>query len=969
MSSNAGKADEAAESAKSAKSAESAESAESDGKARLRATTLLGQSIWYDNMRRGLLVSGELAALVDAGVRGLTSNPTIFEKAIVSSTDYEEALRKYAAAGLTPTQIYEALAVEDIRGACDLLLPVYEGSGGVDGRVSLEVLPELAANTEQTVSEGLRLAHLVGRPNVMIKVPATPEGIPAIRALTSQGVSVNVTLIFSLLQYEEVMEAYLAGLEDRVAAGGKLHGLASVASFFVSRVDSVCDKLLAEKAKEREAAGAPAEARRAEALMGKIAIANAKMAYEIYLDIVGGARWKALVAKGASPQRLLWASTGTKDPRYADTMYLDALIGADTVDTVPPATLKAFMDHGTPAATLATDFPGARWALAEFADLGLELSRVCHGLLADGVKSFTTSMTTLIAAVTARRAALLEQASGRQRAVLPAPLAAAIEAEVLRLSQGEAPRRLWEGDATLFSADPTHEKSIKSRLGWLRAPALMQTKLADLAVFVAEVRAAGFTDAVLLGMGGSSLAPEMLSLVFAGQPSTAGALHLHVLDNTDPAAVLRVDKAIEGRKTLYIVSSKSGGTIEIQAFEHHFWQKVLAQNEGDVARAGAHFIAITDPVTRLAQFAEEKKYRRVFVNPADIGGRYSALSYFGLVPGALLGADVNGLVATAVDMASACAGVVPAPEIAALRLGVTMAVAAQAGRDKLTLVMSPAIASLGSWIEQLVAESTGKEGKGVIPIDLEPLGAPAAYGDDRLFVYVRLGEGDAAQSRAVGELEKAGHPVVYLALEDRAALGRELFRWEIATAIACACLAVNPFDEPNVTEAKLSTSALLALLGQQETGKLPQVEDVCGPSDAERIRAHLATAPAADYVALCAYFARTDERDALLTRLRVACRARARNATTLGYGPRFLHSTGQLHKGGPNTGVFLQLTAYAPADLPIPGEAYSFATLRDAQALGDFQVLRRRGRRALRVDLGADIEAGLEALLATVEKP
>ncbi|HEX4405790.1 MAG TPA: bifunctional transaldolase/phosoglucose isomerase [Polyangia bacterium] len=932
---------------------------------RLTATLGLGQSIWYDNMRRGLLASGELAGLVMAGVRGLTSNPTIFEKAIVSSTDYEEALRKLAAAGLPPTKIYEDLAVEDIRGACDLLLPVYDRSNGVDGRVSLEVLPALAANTEQTVSEGLRLAHLVGRPNVMIKVPATPEGIPAIRALTAQGVSVNVTLIFSLLQYEEVIEAYLSGLEERVSAGGKLEGQTSVASFFVSRVDAVCDKQLADKAK----AGPADVTKRAEALMGKIAIANAKMAYEIYEGIVAGARWKALVAKGASPQRLLWASTGTKDPKYADTMYLDALIGADTVNTVPPATLTAFMNHGNVSPTLSTGYEEAHAAVAELAALGIDLSRVCHGLLDDGVKSFTASMATLIGAVTARRAALLEKTAGRQRAVLPAPLAEAVEAEVLRLSQAGAPQRLWDGDPTLFTADAGHETSIKTRLGWLRSPALMKTKLAELSAFAAEVRGAGFTDAVLLGMGGSSLAPEVLGAVFAGNANAMksnGGLRLHVLDNTDPAAVLAVDKLVEGKKTLFIVASKSGGTIEIQSFERHFWQKTLAQCEGDVARAGGHFVAITDPATRLGQLAEEKKYRRVFVNPADIGGRYSALSYFGLVPGALLGADVPGLVATSGEMAAASSPVVPAPDAAALRLGVIMGVAAKNRRDKLTIVASPELASLGSWIEQLVAESTGKEGKGVVPVDLEPLGAPADYGDDRLFVYIRLGEGDAAQSRAVGALEQAGHPVVYLTLESRAALGRELFRWEVATAIAGVVLGVNPFDEPNVTEAKLATSALLAAYAKD--AKLPQAEDVCGPGDVERLRALLSTAPPQDYVALCAYFTRTDARDALLTKVRVAIRARAKNATTVGYGPRFLHSTGQLHKGGANTGVFLQLTADAPKDLPIPGEPYTFATLRNAQALGDLQVLRRRSRRALRVNLGADIDAGLAALLSTIEK-
>ncbi|HEY5089744.1 MAG TPA: transaldolase, partial [Polyangia bacterium] len=385
----------------------------SSPRTRLHQAHDVGQSIWYDDLRRGLLRSGALGALVEKGVRGLTSNPTIFERAIVSSGDYQEALAALVAAGHSTIAVYEALVLEDIRGACDLLLPVYEGSGGVDGRVSLEVLPELATATARTVSEGLRLKDLVGRANVMIKVPATPEGIPAIRALTAQGVSVNVTLIFSLLQYEEVLEAYLAGLEDRRAAGGSFEGLASVASFFVSRVDAVCDRLLNEKA----AAGA--DAARCQALLGKIAIANAKMAYEIYERTIASPRWRVLAEAGARPQRLLWASTGTKDPRYPDTYYVDALIGRDTVDTLPPATLDAFLDHGDATARLDADLEGAKRAVAELTALGLDLSRICHGLLDDGVASFSASMAALMDAIGARRALLLEVKSGRQQMAVP----------------------------------------------------------------------------------------------------------------------------------------------------------------------------------------------------------------------------------------------------------------------------------------------------------------------------------------------------------------------------------------------------------------------------------------------------------------------------------------------------------------------------------------------------------------------
>jgi glucose-6-phosphate isomerase len=493
----------------------------------------------------------------------------------------------------------------------------------------------------------------------------------------------------------------------------------------------------------------------------------------------------------------------------------------------------------------------------------------------------------------------------------------------------------------------------------------MRGKLAELEAFAAEVKAAGYTDVVLLGMGGSSLWPEVLSLVWRNQGEKAGAA-LHVLDNTDPAAVAAVDEKIGGRKTLFVVASKSGGTIEIQAFERFFWQRTLGKSGGDVAAAGASFAAITDPATRLGQLAEEKHYRRVFINPADIGGRYSALSFFGLVPAALAGADVGALLGSAAELAAASGAGVPAAESPGLVLGAAIGAAAAAGRDKLTLVISPDIASFGSWIEQLIAESSGKEGKGIVPIDLEPVGAPASYGADRLFVYIRSSAADAKQDAAVAALEKAGQPVVTIAVDRREALGREIFRWEMATAVACALLGVNPFDEPNVTEAKVATSALLAQ--HAADGKLPvpqqsqQLEDVCEVGDVDRIRAHLASAAPTDYLAFCAYFVRTPARDAALTRMRVACRDRSRNATTLGYGPRFLHSTGQLHKGGPNTGVFLQLTADAAADLPVPGESYTFATLRDAQALGDLQVLKRRGRRVLRVQLGADIDTGLNAL-------
>ncbi|MEO8213129.1 MAG: hypothetical protein ABI560_08050 [Myxococcales bacterium] len=560
-----------------------------------------------------------------------------------------------------------------------------------------------------------------------------------------------------------------------------------------------------------------------------------------------------------------------------------------------------------------------------------------------------------------RAAAAAEQTAGRQTITLPQPGDRdAVAVTVRDLTEKNASERLWNADPTLFTPDPSHEKSIRSRLGWLRSPALMNEKVAELRAFTAEVSAAGFHRAVLLGMGGSSLCPEVFAHTFGGQ--THG-LTLDVLDNTDPAAVRAVEAAGDLRTTLFVVASKSGGTIEIQSFERYFWDKVLALHGGDIARAGAQFVAITDPATRLGQLAADKQYRRVFINPADIGGRYSALSYFGLVPAALLGVDVAAVIEGGATMAVASTAQLPAGDIAGMTLGAALGTLYARGRDKLTVITAPEIATLGSWIEQLVAESTGKEGKGIVPVDLEPLGAVDVYGNDRVFVHVTLGENSAPVENNLAALEQAGHPVIRLKMGRREDLGREFFRWELATAIAGSVMGVNPFDEPNVTEAKVATGALLTVYQQQ--GKLPAAEGVVALDDAQAIRGHVLGAAAGDYVAFCAYFLRGPGRDQLFQELRVATRRKTRAATTLGYGPRFLHSTGQLHKGGANNGVFLQLTAdVAPgADLPIPGEPYSFAVLRDAQALGDLQVLRRRGRRAIRVHLGSDVDAGLRRLL------
>ena len=551
---------------------------------------------------------------------------------------------------------------------------------------------------------------------------------------------------------------------------------------------------------------------------------------------------------------------------------------------------------------------------------------------------------------------------------MPEALRAAVERRLRAYEADDLAARLWEADATLWkSDDDVHQEIIENALGWVSVFADVREEIADLVAFVDDVRAEGFRSAVLLGMGGSSLAPEMFRDVFG---VAEGFLDLHVLDSTDPAAVLALEAALDLDRTLFLVASKSGGTTETASFEAHFFERLQA---GCGEHAGSHFVAITDEGTSLESQALERGYRAVFVNPSDIGGRYSALSFFGLVPAALLGVDLERLLDGAGAMAAACGPDVPVAENPALRLGAAMGELALHGRDKLTLVCEPLLAPLGAWVEQLVAESTGKEGVGVLPVDLESLGTPEVYGDDRVFCVVRLTGGGALAADRLGALAAAGHPVLEHELSDTLALGGELLRWELATAAAGVVLGIDPFDQPNVQESKDYTKQLLA--AYVATGELPAVQEEGGVRLAypvgdeglpDALRAFLAQAAPGDYAALQAYVPPEAAVWDQLQALRLQLRDGLRLATTLGLGPRYLHSTGQFHKGGPNRGLFLQLLGHDLRDVQIPGQPYGFSVLKRAQARGDLAALRAHDCRALRVCLGDDVPAGLARLAGLV---
>ena len=531
-----------------------------------------------------------------------------------------------------------------------------------------------------------------------------------------------------------------------------------------------------------------------------------------------------------------------------------------------------------------------------------------------------------------------------------------LESAHLRLAAKGIPASLWAKDSAALAGRASESISH----GWLHAPNQMEGELASITAFADEVRKAGFRRAVLLGMGGSALPAEVLARAFG---PAAGWLNVFVLDCTDPAAVAAVETSIDLERTLFVVASKSGSTFEVCALERYFWAKALHRWGNDPSRAGQHFAAITDPGTELDQRASANHYRRVFHNPLDISSRFSALGSFGLVPAALMGMDIGRLLARGKAMAAACRETAPTqnPGVA---LGTLMGALAAVGRDKLTLFLSPELAPLGVWIEQLVAGATGKLGRGIVPVEGEPPCAPSGYRPDRLFVVVRLRGGlPAVQTEQLEAIITAGHPVYEIEMGDKYDLGAEFFRWEFATAVAASLLEVNPFDEPEVVEARQATARLLD--GYRQTGKLPSVLGEMGPADPAIVR-HLAAAKPCDYLAISAFFQPTPERDRLLGAIRTLCRDRLRLATTVGYGPRCLHVAGQLHKGGAGTGLFLQIHASVTADLPIPDEPFTFGVLRDAQGLGELEVLQAHGRRVLPIDCGPDADAGLAKLLQTL---
>ena len=934
----------------------------------LKALQEYRQSVWLDYIRRNLMTSGELKRLIEEdGLRGLTSNPAIFEKAIAGSTDYEATLKELISQGSNSKSIYEEIAIQDIKDAADAMNPVYSQTKKRDGYVSLEVSPDLAHDTEGTLQEARRLWKKVNRPNVMIKVPGTREGIPAIRQLISEGININITLLFSQAAYEQVVEAFISGMEKRASEGGDLSHVASVASFFVSRIDTLIDGIIEERLKTTQKG---TEENLLRGIMGKIAIANAKLTYQRYRELFGNDRWQTLASKGATTQRVLWASTSTKNPNYRDVIYIEELIGPETINTIPPATFDAFRDHGQVRPSLTEGVEDARITMETLARLGISMQEVTDKLLVDGVRLFDDAFKKLLSAIETKRNAFKPPQINRMTYSLPENLQKEVQAALADWNERGKVHSLWARDASLWSG-----QDEANWLGWL---GITQTQLANVErfkVFAKEVHDAGLTHILLLGMGGSSLCPEVLAMTFG---KIDGYPELHVLDSTDPAQVLATEKKIDIGKTLFIVSSKSGGTLEPNIFKQYFFQqakKVVGE------KAGEHFIAITDPNSKMEHVAKTDRFKHIFHGLPSIGGRYSALSDFGMIPAAAMGINVPLFLDRSEEMVQACASCVKADDNPGVLLGVILGVSAEHGRNKLTIIASPGIYDLGAWLEQLIAESTGKEGKGIIPVDRENPAPPELYGNDRMFVYLRLQAApDTSQDAALEALERSGQPVVRIQVDEKYDLGEEFFRWEIATSVAGSIMKINPFNQPDVEAAKIAARALTD--EYEKAGSLPaekpMLEDngirlytdernlskLKGNSTLQAaLNAHIKRIQPGDYFALLAFIEMNSSNEEILQQIRHVVRDRTHTATCLGFGPRFLHSTGQAYKGGPNTGVFLQITCDDAVDVPVPGQKYTFGVVKSAQARGDFQVLLERSRRALRVHLGKNVQADLKRIL------
>jgi transaldolase/glucose-6-phosphate isomerase len=907
--------------------------------------TAQGQSIWFDYIQRSMIFEGRLHQMVqEDSLRGVTSNPSIFNKAIGDSADYAPAMRAAVRLGGGPKDVFEQIAITDIQMAADVLRPVYTETEALDGYVSLEVSPYLAFDTDGTIIEAVRLWSEVARENLMIKIPATNEGLEAIEYCIAEGINVNVTLLFAVDAYERVAWAYIQGLEKRLARGEDISRIASVASFFISRIDAAVDKELDQKH-----ASANSEAKSTiEGLKGKIAIANAKVAYQKYQEICQTERYQKLVAAGAKPQRLLWASTSTKNPSYRDVMYIEELIGPDTVNTVPEKTYDAFKDHGSAEPRLLDGLEDAEKSLVKLNELGVSLSEITDELLAKGVIAFADAFDELLGTVESRRRSFLGPDLCSLQIQAPNQKEE-IQEGLDALRKDGFGRRLWDKDEQLFEG-----KDSRRSMGWLTDPQELQEQLFALSDFADDIEESGIDSVVWLGTGGSARSARVFSEIL---PAWEAAPALYFLDSTHPDAIKEVESKINLETTAFIVASKSGCTAEPRALADYFFEKVGEE---------ATWYAITDPDTELEALAESRDFDGLLYAEPDVGGRFASLTAFGLAAPALLGHDLVTLLSETETMIGSCDASCPPAENPGLKLGVALATMSRAGHNKLTLCLGQSLRPFGAHLQQLVDESLGKNGKGLVVVDAEGLAAPTEYGNDRCFVSI-LASGET-RSEKLDALIENGHPHLQIDMARPEMIGQLFFLWQIAVSTAGHLLKINPFDQANVEESKKKSREILAadqalkledalpgerLLGETDAFLVYGCEDLAQHDDlASGIIEYARGGGSGAYLALLAFLHENPSATESLQALRRRVRSATQIATSLGFGPSYLHASGQMHKGGIAQGRFVVFTD------SLLQEDHG-TRLLNAQAAGDVLALRGQGRGVLRVHLKKGIAAAL----------
>ncbi len=914
----------------------------------------VSQSLWLDSISRDMILNNTLSSFIEKyQITGLTSNPTIFENAILNSSSYDNSIKMASKKFKTEDDIAYSIMIEDIQRACDLLKKTYETTNGDDGYVSIEIPPTINEKSKM-VECAEKIYEMVSRPNLMIKIPATQQGIEAEEELIKKGINVNMTLIFSPHIYTKVADAYISAMKWRVE--NKVEGnVFSVASFFVSRIDSEVSKEL-----DKIISNTDDIDRKNEILMfkGKAAVALSLITYEIYRNKFYTQSFEELRKAGIKPQKLLWASTSTKDPSMRDTLYVDELFLPNTINTIPTNTLFAFFDHGRiNLEDIETRINQAKEIYQKIEKNGIIWQAIFENLLYDGMDRFVKSYNKILDAI--------RKKIKKTDSLLPSLQLYNLEIEqtINQIKNKQFIKRLFLKDPTLWKKDSKSAQQIKKSLGWLDIASVMKKNINNITTLRDEVIKEGFRYAVLLGMGGSSLGSEVISSIFGEHKK----IKLYILDSTNPQWIARISSKIKIEKTLFIVSSKSGTTLETLTQFKYFYSLLKKR----LKKPGRNFIAITDSSTPLQEIAKKYSFRKIFINPSDIGGRFSVFSYFGLLPASFTACNIERLIEKAEEAQNELTNNETPPAIV---LGCFMGKAFLSGRDKLTLIVPKKFERFGLWVEQLIAESTGKEGKGIVPIVDTELLNPQSYSNDRFFVIISCRNFyEYENEEKINNIIKNGHPVLRVYLNDRYDVATEFYRWEVATAVAGHIMEINPFDQPDVQFTKDFTKKVL----QTKTIKLkPSLKT----KDIEIYTANITINEEKDllwqilknisengYFSLCAYIDENNKNDTMMKRIKKLLTENIGITSLCVYGPRYLHSIGQLFKGGKNNGIFLILTHKSKKDIKILGEDSSFDKICTAQAIGDFLAMKEKGRMCVMVHTRKEPAHILKKIISELE--